>query len=556
MDPTVLKRTQETLGRLIKKPPLTDKLLNKPPFRFLHDIITEVIRTTGFMKGLYSDTELKSENVKEKDMKLQFLQKAVDVVVMVSGQSLSVKPARIIAGHEPERTNELLQALAFCCLNKLSSEDAVRRVLSGEKPDAKNKPPSSRSATTEEKTKRSKTEEPKERQKNRESSEQRQREPPQSREPPHREPQPREHREKGKKERSSDREKEKVRDRGDAPREKERERRRRDQDRTRTRTKEEDQNTQVKTEDPQNVSPEEPPKANTESSARIPRPSSAKGQRRRAQVGSQDESDSEGDAEAQKNVLEASTEAASDQNHNPPPPNDNTTSNRRMVRPSSARPAPPRVKRQESHTESPAERLSSAKPAVILDGRRTEEEENDEDQQFLVQEALPQTAVDTTDNVNAEDEADPTHGGLVKKILETKKYYEVSPSSPKAQGMVPGEAQRKERELVRREIHRLQASVQTVCRSALPLGKIMDYIQEDMDAMKNELQQWRQENKEHAQALTSEYRATELAVLPLKSELSELEDLIQEQQAQICAVRSTILKNEEKIQRMVTGIQH
>lgn len=41
VDPAILHRTRETLGKLVKKPPLTDKLLSRPPFRYLHDIISE-----------------------------------------------------------------------------------------------------------------------------------------------------------------------------------------------------------------------------------------------------------------------------------------------------------------------------------------------------------------------------------------------------------------------------------------------------------------------------------------------------------------------------------
>jgi hypothetical protein len=59
------------------------------------------------------------ETFQDKDAKISFLQKAIDVVVLVSGEPLSVKPARIVAGHEPERTNELLQTIGKCCLNKV-----------------------------------------------------------------------------------------------------------------------------------------------------------------------------------------------------------------------------------------------------------------------------------------------------------------------------------------------------------------------------------------------------------------------------------------------------
>lgn len=42
VDPESIRRTQESLGKFVKKPPLTEKLLKKPPFKFIHDIIKVV----------------------------------------------------------------------------------------------------------------------------------------------------------------------------------------------------------------------------------------------------------------------------------------------------------------------------------------------------------------------------------------------------------------------------------------------------------------------------------------------------------------------------------
>lgn len=39
----VIRKTQELLGKYVKRPALSEKLLKKPPFRFLHDVINVVI---------------------------------------------------------------------------------------------------------------------------------------------------------------------------------------------------------------------------------------------------------------------------------------------------------------------------------------------------------------------------------------------------------------------------------------------------------------------------------------------------------------------------------
>ncbi|XP_068079449.1 TRAF3-interacting protein 1 isoform X6 [Danio rerio] len=630
MNESVAKKTQETLGKVIKKPPLTEKLLSKPPFRYLHDIFSEVIRTTGFMKGLYVEAEMKSDNVKDKDSKIAFLQKAIDVVMLVSGEPLAAKPARIVAGHEPEKTNELLQVIAKCCLNKLSSDEAVKRVLAGDKLDQKGKPSTSRSQDKENREGREHHRDREERKGIKESSgsrEQKDPDQPKDQESKRDDKDRRrdaERSDKGRerertkdrdrdKDKSRDREKDKTREKErerekDRNREKERERdkdrdkkkereshkdRERDKDREREKRREKEKDKerpreteeklkdrgdrkikaaeeiskskpqpevaskthQAETEEAEGgeLEPSDLTEIQAESPSRIPRPSSAKGQRRKPKTGGQGtEQEAEAPSAEKPIPLENGdvTDSATLQ-----------TTLRRLPRPSSARPAAPRVKRQESYTDAtPAERLGSGKtPAsVILDGKKLSEDEDDEDGQFVVEEAAPPPSdVPEVESNSLELQGDDKHGGLVKKILETKKDYESSPSSKSKEqdrSLVSEASRKKERELVAREIERLRSSIQTVCRSALPLGKIMDYIQEDMDSMQNELQSWRRENKENAQALLQEQRITDGVVEPLKVELAELEQLIKDQQDKICAVKSNILKNEEKIQKMVSSI--
>ncbi|XP_053327046.1 TRAF3-interacting protein 1 [Spea bombifrons] len=629
---SVIRRTQDTLGKVIRKPPLTDKLLGKPPFRYLHDIFTEVIRTTGFFEGLYPESELKSDNVKDKDAKISFLQKAIDVVVLVTGEPLAVKPARVVAGHEPERTNELLQAIGKCCLNKLSSEDAVRRVLAGEKPELKGKPPS----TT--KSQDKKDAKPEERRTHRETDDKREldiRERSGSRERKERQRQQeveqkhpervkeqrkerdgamekdgirerekndkekrtsesqhetekdrtkeKSRREKGKERRSEgsrgkEREKDKSKDRErgrerDRDHEKERHREK-DLERERRKERMRDEESQrardeETRDDPERLEnkhkrPEEHTKkasaisakesksaADREvltSSTKITRPSASKLRERRPAKG-----EGEGDSGSDQEV--PSTQTLTPENADAVDGQSNMIAQRRIPRPGSARPAPPRIKHQGSTDTPVPERVSSGKAVsgVIVDQQKKE----DDDEEFIVEEAspqppdMPEMELDTQINLNGDD----NHGSLVKKILETKKDYETQPDATNKDKILLSENGRKrEKDLVTREIEKLRSSIQILCRSALPLGKIMDYIQEDVDTMQNELHMWRRENRQLAEMLLREQSITDAALEPLKAELVELDQQIKENQDKICTVKGNILRNEEKIQRMVRGI--
>ena len=133
------QRTQELLQSpddpLVRKPKLTENLLRKPPFRFLHDVISEVQRNTGFASGLYTEYELNSANVKDKESKVSYLNKIIDTIAEVNQMPKAAKALKVVAGLEPENTNKFLQQLAEAALRNDGSE-AVAKVLGIELPSA------------------------------------------------------------------------------------------------------------------------------------------------------------------------------------------------------------------------------------------------------------------------------------------------------------------------------------------------------------------------------------------------------------------------------------
>ena len=85
VDADVAEATREALRPLISRPKLSDKLLGKPPFRFLHDIISNVTKATGFADGLFEGDELVGIAIKGKEPKCNYLTKIITCVGIALG---------------------------------------------------------------------------------------------------------------------------------------------------------------------------------------------------------------------------------------------------------------------------------------------------------------------------------------------------------------------------------------------------------------------------------------------------------------------------------------
>ena len=105
--------------------------------RFIHDIVTATLKSTGFPDGLYSQEELESSSYKDKESKVIFLDKLISLVTLYLDSPLLVRSSKIISGSDPLNTNLLLAGFgraatdSSCDRNKL-----IRRCINGDSMNA------------------------------------------------------------------------------------------------------------------------------------------------------------------------------------------------------------------------------------------------------------------------------------------------------------------------------------------------------------------------------------------------------------------------------------
>lgn len=596
----LVEATVAQLKGIIKNPKPDAKLLKRPPYRFLRDVVVEVAKQTQFLEGLFTPEEAANDKA-SKDEKINFLQKAIDATSFATGETLAVKPGKVVAGRDAELTNLWLQAVAGAASSGVDSSEAVQKVLSGERPGkSKSKDKENKEKPEKEKSAKAKPASGKEKVKPASGKEK---------------AKPAAGKEKGKKGKGKEDEK-RARDARPSEASRDRKSKRGGTDSAKKKSgsakaksgsakkkaapetaeggdddaPEPAQEPDQAAEDAGEPEPNEPGAelgnlAPEDPEPRKERPPSARlsGRKRQTAAPADDAQEDDdggegGDGGAQVSAYPDAEEPAAPPPRQPtpeppqPPPQQqeeeraqdptadielpeqplpgNVRRRERIARPTTARAAPPKRKvNQEDEEAFASAGQEDTDVNVMVDDDKDDE---DEDDMYVV--------VDNENNISpmpaapaaAEDDGE-AEGALMRKIRE-KKAGATQEVTQEAVTQA-GEAQRaRDRDAASKEIERLREDIQSLCRSANPLGKIVDYIQEDVDAMQKEMGVWKKEHAEHSNSLSEEALITENEVQPIKVRLGDLDQQIKDQEDLIAATKAIVAENDSKIQRMLDGV--
>eukprot|EP00758_Cryptobia_borreli_P003441 Tbor_TRINITY_DN3745_c0_g1::TRINITY_DN3745_c0_g1_i1::g.2349::m.2349/K19680/TRAF3IP1, IFT54; TRAF3-interacting protein 1 len=496
-----IAETQKVLGAVITTPKLTEKLLGKPPFRFLHDIVTSFIKTTNFPEGYYSEDMLDSSKVTDKEHKLEFMMKLINVVQVATGKMTTCHPGKTIAGQEPEGTNNLLQLLASCAgLSQEAKSNAVKKALGGGDDDAE-EAEAARAAKEEEKHKREKE------RKNRENEEKKERE-----------------------------EKEKNRKGNDERNENEEKERKSDEKRKgETETKERDE--RKKKERDEKEKPAEVEKAKVASPVEEEEHYQSNKKEKRDKHSKQKESEL---SKSTKLIPGSAGERPGTATARKPPP---------VVRSNTVE--------EETRVENPTTVAAVIKEEKKADSKKGEDATEDgKDWMKLVEEH------DTAVRTHYHGKSDAAKGYLGKEAIEARdkqaeeKKLEKERGEGGGAGIVLRSTKGKDKgsSVGDNELSHLKQQLQMLTKATNPLGKFLEAIHDDIDAMSRELEMWRMEARNQSAAANDAHRQTQESLHEVHGKIQVVEESLSNQLVRTNMLRSTILENDRVIDTMINMV--
>jgi len=496
-------KTRSLFEPLISKPPLTDQLLQRPPFKFIHDIVNETVRSTGVLKELFTADDLDYGKAgKDKASKIAFLEKLIDGL-NADGSLNDVKPSRIVAGKDAEYTNLLLQSLAIEAAS--SSTSSKHRSKSKDKGDKEKKKKSK--SSDESKPKKSK----------RSSSG-----------------------EKEKKEKKKSKSKDRKSGENIEP----------------VAKQEINENSYVERESSGGTS-----KGGDDSG--IAEETGAESERHDFDSHSRESS---GIGQSRTSISDANNNRQMETIVEPEKIEDEVIVKRpttgavrpqtAMGRPgtAAARPAPPKVKKTkvaDLDTTAVSQQSAGFDKSVLLMEEPDDSKKEETSDDFIVEEE-EENVVTSTAGLGA-DISELTqgseHGQLVNRIIENTRKLEDDASAFLEPGAFYDLSEQKK---MKSEVEAVQRALQSTAQSTNPLARSLDFIVEDFDLMLKEIEDNRKLTAKYQEAYQNRIMTEGNEIASISAHLRSLNNDIKDVKAQIANVTSQIIENERKIQSLLT----
>lgn len=545
-----LEKTQEILEKIIKQPQLTEKLLSRPPFKFIVEIVKNIIAATGYLENDLSEKEIENAS-NDKDTKRYFLVKLIKL--LDDGSLKSIKVTEILAGRDAEGANKVLQKLGTNASNfsKNGGAEEVKKKKRSKKEDGKSddktsskKRSSRKDDDTDRKSKKRSSSEKPEKPKSRHSSEEPRKKSSSSKD---------RHTSKERKNESSGHETSKK-----------------------SSEKSSEKKSKKKTEE--NGTPKK-------SSKKAPSERHLKRQDSMIAVNgdapdtptNDNESPTEEIYEDQDRSInsgaindESSMNSHSIQSENLTL-NDGVGRNALLLKPedqmplvrpmtgaaggrpmtsmgrpgtAASRPAPPKLKKKQIAT-------TNAAPQLVI-----------ELQSNIINDAFPDIVTEDDDNFiienNEEDEEktarvsdfvdEEDRGALVQKIMETKAEIEDSATLDHDKNID------KVTPMENEKVKQLQEKLQDLTKSAYPLARLFDFASDDIESMVKELERWRSDQKKNEQEEQSKQSTGFGDSSRLYNVIANLQKEIDDMKEELSKARGRVLNNENRIELFVSNI--